>query len=205
MSTWSDYLNSKSAFVFELDDVLYPEKDYLLQVYYLFAQFMEYGEQVSASEMVPFMQQVYQTEGADEVFGKTAARFGLPEKYRLNFELLMHSAKLPLKLLLFQEILQFLQTVVVERKHIFLFTNGDASTQLNKIRQVEWHGLEQYLKVYFAAESELKPSPAGLLQILDEHQLDRADVLLVGRNEADRICAEQAGVDFLNVEKLLLT
>ncbi|RYY34080.1 MAG: haloacid dehalogenase, partial [Sphingobacteriaceae bacterium] len=34
---YSDIDPRKQAFVFELDNVLYPEKDYLFQVYYLFA------------------------------------------------------------------------------------------------------------------------------------------------------------------------
>ena len=37
---YSDIDNRKTAFIFELDNVLYPEKDYLFQVYYLFARFI---------------------------------------------------------------------------------------------------------------------------------------------------------------------
>ena len=44
MFTYTDIDARKKAFVFELDNVLYPEKDYLLQVYYLFASFLEYSE-----------------------------------------------------------------------------------------------------------------------------------------------------------------
>ena len=45
---YQEHINTKQAFVFGLDDVLYPVKDYQLQVYYLFAQFIEYGEQIDA-------------------------------------------------------------------------------------------------------------------------------------------------------------
>lgn len=40
-----ELVKDKQIVIFELDNVLYPEKDYLLQVYYLFAQFIEYSEQ----------------------------------------------------------------------------------------------------------------------------------------------------------------
>ena len=33
---YSDIDPRKAAFIFEMDNVLYPEKDYLYQVYYLF-------------------------------------------------------------------------------------------------------------------------------------------------------------------------
>ena len=44
MLNYTNIPASKKAFIFELDNVLYPEKDYLLQVYYLFASFLEYTE-----------------------------------------------------------------------------------------------------------------------------------------------------------------
>jgi phosphoglycolate phosphatase-like HAD superfamily hydrolase len=198
------YLKDKQAFVFELDDVLYPQKDYLLQVYYLFAQFIEYAEQISADEILKSMQQTYVATGSEDIFEKTAAQFDIPLKYKVNFDLLFLSARLPLKLLMFNEMLSLLQEITVERKHIFIFTNGDPMMQLNKIKQMEWHGLENYLTVYFAAESAFKPSPAGIQMILDKHGLKKADVLMIGKLKLDEECAINAGVDYLNVDKLLV-
>ena len=45
---YSDIDQRKTAFILELDNVLYPEKDYLFQVYYLFAAMLEYIEQLDA-------------------------------------------------------------------------------------------------------------------------------------------------------------
>ena len=39
-----DRYPSKTAFIFELDNVIFPAKDYDLQVYYLFGQFMEFTQ-----------------------------------------------------------------------------------------------------------------------------------------------------------------
>jgi FMN phosphatase YigB (HAD superfamily) len=199
------YLNNKQAFVFELDDVLYPQKDYLLQVYYLFAQFIEYAEQISADEILKSMQQTYVATGSEDIFEKTAAQFDIPLKYKVNFDLLFLSARLPLKLLMFNEMLSLLQEITVERKQIFIFTNGDPMMQLNKIKQMEWHGLENYLTVYFAAETALKPSPEGIQLILDKHSLKKEDVLMIGKIKPDEDCAINAGVDYLNVDKLLVS
>jgi len=199
-----DYIHTKKAFVFELDDVLYPRKDYLLQVYYLFAQFMEYGEQMNAETVLKSMRETYLKEGPDTVFEKTAKVFGIPEKYTLNFDLLLSNARLPLKLLLFDEMLKLIQELVLERKQIFLFIDGPPEMQLNKIRQIEWHGLENYLEVHFAAESAAKPSAKGLQLIAEKHNLKKADILMVGRSETDRLCAKNTGIDFFNIDKLLL-
>ena len=196
-------LEEKQAFVFELDNVLYPEKDYLLQVYYLFAQFIEYGEQLNATEILQFMQEKYLAEGPEEIFAQTAAKFNIPLKYQVNFDLLLQNARLPLKLLIFNKVLNYLQEIVSKGKQVFLFVDGDPAIQLNKIRQMEWNGLEQNLVVYFAAETAAKPSAAGLELILEKHGLEREELLFIGQEGLDRECALNAKIDFFAVEKLL--
>ncbi|MDO7743618.1 MAG: haloacid dehalogenase, partial [Pedobacter sp.] len=148
----NEYINAHDAFIFELDDVIYPEKDYLLQVYYLFAQFMEYTEQTDGSQMIRFMQDTYAREGEAGLFAKTAVHFNLPEKYQSNYDLLHQNARLPLKLLLFAPVLAFMPEVIAAGKRLFLLTDGDPDMQLNKIKQLEWNGIEKYMAVYFTEE-----------------------------------------------------
>lgn len=194
------YLKEKEAFIFELDDVIYPEKDYLLQVYYLFAQFIEYGEQLSATDILKFMQATYLEEGAADLFAKTAAKFKIPDKYEVNFNMLLLSVRLPLKLLIYDEVLRFLQEIVVERKLIFLLTAGSPVMQLNKIKQTEWDGLEKYLTVYFTEELKETGDPLGF--IVEKHRLDREKALFIGRSEFARISAANVKICYLPVEEL---
>ncbi|MGF1926134.1 MAG: haloacid dehalogenase, partial [Bacteroidia bacterium] len=114
------YITEKRAFIFGLDNILFPEKDYLLQVYYLFSEFMEYTEQLNAKEMTSFMQEMYVKQGSNSIFEKTASKFDIPSKYKSNFEMLHENARLPLKLLLYQKILDLLQEITIERKEIYL-------------------------------------------------------------------------------------
>ena len=201
---FEEYLAENQAFIFELDNVIYPKKDYLLQVYYLFAQFMEYDAQISALEIVEFMKEAYFSAGEEEIFYKTAEAFKMHKKYEVNFKLLMHSAKLPLKLLIFKDVLSLLMEMVSKEKQIFLFTDGDPGMQLNKIKQMDWQGLEKYLTVYFSSETEPKPSPVGLIQLISKHQLRHEEVLMIGTAINDEVSAAHASIKFLNVNKLLL-
>ncbi|WP_316821185.1 HAD hydrolase-like protein [Pedobacter gandavensis] len=196
-------LKEKQAFVFELDNVVYPEKDYLLQVYYLFAQFIEYGEQLNGSDIVKYMQEQYLAHGPEGLFEKTAAEFKIPEKYKMNFDLLMQNAKLPLKLLIFSKVLTFLQEIVAAGKQVFLFVDGDAIMQLNKIRQIEWNGLEKNLIVYFSEESEPKPGTKGLSLIMERHQLSPEQVLMIGIKAEDEEAAKNLKIEYLSVDLLL--
>jgi len=200
---YSDIDKRKSAFIFELDNVLYPEKDYLYQVYYLFANLMEYTELFDAQAMIGLMTSTYEKEGASAVFDRIKKKFHLDEKYRLSLENLMLTAKLPLKLLLYKNMLELLQDIVVDRKKLFIITNGNPEQQLNKIKQTEWHGLEKYLVCYFADETTPKPEPDIIHLILKEHNLQRRNILMVENSEADRLCAQATGIDYLSVEEFL--
>ncbi len=95
----------KTAFIFELDDVLYPEKDYLYQVYYLFASLLEYTELIDAKETTNLLINTYISEGKDCVFDRVKERFNINEKHRQNLNNLLINAKLPLKLLLYKKML----------------------------------------------------------------------------------------------------
>lgn len=182
----------KKAFVFELDDVLFPKQDYLLQVYYLFTAFLEHAKQLNSKQTLSLMTEIYRQQGEDAVFTGVKTAFGLDENYRENFDRLLMTARLPLKLLLYKQILELLQQIVVDRKQIFILTNGNLKQQLNKIRQVEWNGLEKYLICYFAEETKPKPEPDSLHHILAEHKLQRRDLIMVGNSTADELCAQAA-------------
>lgn len=197
-----EYIKNYQSFIFDLDNVIYPERDYLLQVYYLFAQFMEYTEQLNAQEIVNFMKMEYEQAGAARIFEKTAAAFGIADQYKDNFDLLHKNARLPLKLILFEPVMQFMQNLVVDRKQLFLLVSGDPEQQMNKIRQVEWVGLEQYLRVYFCDEMEPKPSSKSLEHLVEQHKLNIEETLLIGLNDIDEQLAGSLGVKYLNVNKL---
>ncbi|SDS79960.1 haloacid dehalogenase superfamily, subfamily IA, variant 3 with third motif having DD or ED [Mucilaginibacter mallensis] len=200
---YTDIDKRKTAFIFELDNVLYPEKDYLYQVYYLFANLIEYTELHDAKAVLGLMTSTYENEGKDKVFDHIKERFHLDEKYRASLDNQMLTAKLPLKLLLFKNMLELMQDIVVDRKKIFIVTNGKPEQQLNKIKQTEWHGLEKYLVCYFADETTPKPEPDIVHLLLKEHNLQRRDILMIENAEEDRLCAQACGIDYLNAEQFL--
>jgi len=196
---YSDINSRIKAFVFELDNVLYPEKDYLYQVYYLFAGYLEYTELLDAKVLVSLMVNTHEQSGAAAVFNTLKERFKLDEKYRFNFEHLHTAAQVPLMLFIYPKMLTLLQDIVVDRKQIFILTNGKPQQQLNKIKHIDWQGLEKYLTCYFADEIAPKPEPDALHMMIDKHHLQRREILMIGASQNDELCAEAAGVDYLSV------
>jgi len=200
MLKYQDIPNHKNALIFELDDVLIPQKDYDLQVYYLFANFIEYLEAFPpAQEMLAFMAKRYEINGQWLMFEETAKTFGLDAKYQENFNLLFTNAKLTLKLLLYKETLELLQELTINRKQIYLLTSGNPQQQLNKITQTEWHGLDKYLKVYFADEFGPKLSLVALEYLIEENDLNRDEMMIISNHITDEELAKQAKIDFMGI------
>jgi len=196
---YSDIDKRKTAFIFELDNVLYPEKDYLYQVYYLFSALLEYTEFIDAKVATDTLIDAYNKEGKDFAFDRLKEKFNLSERFRYSLNNLLLTAKLPLKLLIYQNMLNLLQEIVIDRKKVFIVTNGNPVQQLNKIKQTEWHGLEEYLTCYFAEETTPKPEPDVVDLLIKDYNLRRRDVVMIENSEIDRLCAEKSGIDAINV------
>ena len=99
--------------------------------------------------------------------------------------------------------LSFMQEVVLDRKKLFIVTNGNPQQQLNKLRQIEWHGLEPYLTCYFAEETLPKPEPDALHLLMKDHNLERRDLLMIENSETDRLCAQATGIDYVNAAEII--
>ncbi|HEY0055167.1 MAG TPA: HAD hydrolase-like protein [Pedobacter sp.] len=201
---YADIDPAKRAFIFELDNVLFPKKDYDLQVYYLFAAFLEFQEAFPpASELVSFLKKAYENHGTGRIFEKAQEVFGFDAKYKENFERLHREARLPLKLLLFQNVLTLLQEMVIDRKQLFIVTGGNTEQQLNKIKQIEWHGLEKYLKVYFADEIRPKPDIDVITHIMKENGLKSGEILLFRNESDDKEFASAAKIDYIAIQHFI--
>lgn len=146
----------KSVYAFELDEVLYPKRDYLLQVYYLFSNFVEFTEaNVLGEAIVVYMKEIYEQLGEDAVLKKTLENFNLPNSYTENFERLRANAHLPLKLFLKPEAKLQLKRLFEAGKQLAILTEGNPIEQLNKLKHIDWeelHTVLATLRVFFSDE-----------------------------------------------------
>lgn len=204
MLKFKDLDPNKKAFIFGLDNILYPEQDYLLQVYYLFSNFIDFTEGFPPSgDLTEFFKNAYLHHGDDGIYDRVKQAFGIDEKYRDNFTRLYSTARLPLKLLLFSNVLTLLQDIIVERKEIIILTNGQPEVQINKIMQTEWNGLEKYLKVYYVKEIESKLNSDPISYILKDLDLKEKDVLIIGPEETDKEFTMSNSIDYLKINEFI--
>lgn len=165
----------KELYLFDLDNVLFPRRDYMVQVYYLFASFYEFTEgTVLANDMARFMTKVHDIHGEGQVYLATKAMYNLDDKYWENFERLKANAQLPLKLELFPQIKDFLLDINQVGRKIAILTKGNPVEQLNKMKFLDWEELnflKDTIKVYFYDELKFrKLNPITF--IAEEYRLD---------------------------------
>ncbi|PRD49075.1 HAD family hydrolase [Sphingobacterium haloxyli] len=182
MMSNSDFSLDKSVYVFEIDDVLYPKRDYLLQIYYLFSNFVEYTEgRALSADIVHFMKEALETVGEKAVLQKTILHFGLNEGYCENFERLKANAHLPLKLFLNDDIKTLLLSLFEKEKNVGILTNGNPVEQLNKLKHIDWQELSAFLpslKVFFIRELEFRNiNPIDYL--MGEYQVSTEEIQVV--------------------------
>lgn len=193
----------KKAVIFDFDDVLYPQRDFLLQVYYLFAHFVEFenGEAL-AEELIQTFKSEYESSGAEGIFDRVQVTFPIIAEFFENFERLHHQAQLPLKLHLYPGMENLLRELVRDHKFILILTGGDPLGQLNKIKQVDWKGLEHHLKVYF--EDELKFTQSEPIEFISsELNLSPSDMSYMGLSSAVLKSARKLGVEIWSGEELV--
>ncbi|MCT1531146.1 HAD hydrolase-like protein [Sphingobacterium daejeonense] len=172
----------KKLYLFEVDDVLIPKKDYLLQIYYLFAQFVEFTEGKSmATDMVSFMKDVYLEKGEDAVYEMTSERFGFSNDYKENFERLMVNGHLPLKLYLFNEIKLLFASILERGSSIAILTKGNPALQLNKVKHIDWQGFDKNVKIYFIDELSFR-NIEPFSYIASENQITESDLIFIQDN-----------------------
>ncbi len=196
-------VEKKKAFVFDLDNTLYPEKDYLYQIYYMVGQFIEYQETFDHQIITKYLIDEFEKNGRAHIFDKLIEQFNLKKEYVDNCIRLLRTARLPLKLLLFKEAEWMLNELKEKQKFIFILTNGAPEQQYNKITQIEWNGLQKHIMCYYANEIVPKPAPDGLQKIMTDHQLSTEDLVLIGDADIDENCAKAAGVDFVYINELV--
>lgn len=172
----------KSVYVFAIDDVLYPKRDYLLQVYYLFANFVEFTEgKPVAKELLAYMKYTYEREGEAGLLAKTLAAFELPEAYVANYERLEANAQLPLKLILIDKTKDLLEALFAAEKKFAILTDGNPVEELNKLKHIDWEDLtaiKNQLKVFFTKELDFRGIDA-IAFIAESFAVESAEIQFV--------------------------
>ncbi len=192
-----------SLFIFDLDNTIYNEEDYLFQGYKVICDRYSGKEPgQDKKSLFDLMIKIYYQEGRDKLFDRFLETTGSDKSYIDLFLKILRTFKPEKPILINKTVLEFLHLLAEKKKNIFVLTNGNPQQQRNKIRHIEWQGLDKYISFIFAEEIARKPSPAGVSHILKTSGIGNGSAIFIGDKETDRICAEDGGVRYLDIREL---
>jgi FMN phosphatase YigB (HAD superfamily) len=192
-----------SLFIFDLDNTIYKEEDYLFLAYMAIAgKFAGILPSTKKEQLFKMMKDLHQKQGPDKLFNKFLMAVDLDNSYLPECIEILRSFVPENPIEIDKKINNILSCLKGMSKKIFVLTNGNVDQQRNKIHHINWEGMEKYISFVFANEIEPKPSPAGVNYILKVSGIEKEKAIFIGDSETDRICALNSGVQFLNIHFL---
>ena len=181
-------------YVFDLDDTLYRETDYLFAAYRRIGEFLASGDAGRAREYTRFLCDSFVSDGRQGLFQRLLDRYQLKVPVEQLLDVL-RSTDCPLEL--FATMRAVLDELVQSGKHVAVLTNGNLRQQQQKITNLKFAQLYPGIEIVYAATIASKPSPAAVLQLMAAYHTEAAQTIIIGDSETDRQTALNAGIDYI--------
>lgn len=184
-------------YVYDLDDTLYRETDYLFAAYVRIAAACT-ADKVEQETYINYLCESFAEEGRQGLFQRFQTKYGVKLSLDEMLHILRHT-QCPLRLFETRE--QEIKELLYRGKKVAVVTNGNPEQQRQKVRNLGLKELFPQIEVVYAADIESKPSPRVVNDLLSAYQTDRSDVLLIGDSETDRLTASNAGIDYRSINE----
>jgi len=203
ISSISDFY-SFSLFIFDLDNTIYKEEDYLFQAYKAIAEkFAKNVSSKSEQDLFQTIKDIYRIRGREKLFDNFLETIKLDNSFIPVCMHILRSFNPSKTIEIDKTVKVILSTLKNQEKAVFVLTNGNVEQQKNKIKNINWTGLDSYLQIVFANDIEPKPSSAGIEYILNISKTDKNKAIFIGDSEVDQVCAKNSGIVFINVNNLI--
>ncbi len=199
--------------IFDLDDTLYLEIDYFKEAFQAISTHFEENSSVNAIEIAHFLTTTFIENGRQNLFNQCFNRYFshenaqntegvVSEDFFVNTCLtILRTVKIKDKIALFPYVYTVLPQLLLEKKQIFVVTNGNVQQQKNKIQYLDWQNLDTQITFVFANEYAPKPSPKVFSDFLvPNFNLKNKRMLFIGDAETDAQFSQNIGADFLHVD-----
>ncbi|GIK22983.1 MAG: haloacid dehalogenase [Ignavibacteriota bacterium] len=200
--------NKYDSIIFDLDDTIYPEIEYLKLAYKYVACQICLVEKLHfnlSDEIQNYLIETFIKNGRLGLFQKLINNFNLKRISIEEMVSFLHSV--PLKensIKVFPQI-RSLITNHLNKKQKIILTNGNPYQQINKFYALDIPCKNDF-KLFFASKSGKaleKPNPFYAEKIIKEFSLDKSKVIYIGDSFIDFITAKNANIKFLDVSFIL--
>lgn len=189
---WSKY----KLVIFDLDNTLYRETDYLFAAYERIGNHLAGGNHVRAMEYSHFLCRSFVEEGRKELFQRLIAKYELLTPID---ELLSILRQTECSLELYPQMKQCIASILAQQIEVAVLTNGQVVQQKQKVANLRLQELFPEIQVLYAAEIAPKPSPLAVEQLVHEKGVTKKQTVLIGDSEVDKQTALNAGIEYIDV------
>jgi HAD superfamily hydrolase (TIGR01549 family) len=194
-----------SLFIFDLDNTIYNEEDYLFQAYKAISQKLEeFTNRHNKNDLFVLIMDIYRKKGREKLFDKFLAGSGLDSGYLPVCLKILRTFNPDKQIEINPKMEKILWSLLEKQKQIFVLTNGNPDQQRNKIRNIQWKGIDEKITFIFANEIEPKPSPEGIRHILKLTGIEKDKTILIGDSEVDLECASRGEIRFVSIADLAI-
>lgn len=189
---WSKY----KLVIFDLDNTLYRETDYLFAAYERIGNHLAGGNYARAMEYSHFLCRSFVEEGRKELFQRLIAKYELVTPID---ELLSILWQTECSLELYPQMKQCIASLLAQQIEVAVLTNGQVVQQKQKVANLRLQELFPEIQVLYAAEIAAKPSPLAVEQLVHEKGVTKKQTVLIGDSEVDKQTALNAGIEYIDV------
>jgi len=184
--------------LFDLDDTLYPEKQYIFQGFWAVAQFLQSKYELSGVKIYLEFVSIFR-EGSNKVFDNFLYGENITEN-SLKLVNIYRNAKR--KLSLYPDVLRSLKSLRDFGNKLVLVTNGRSEIQKEKIKILK---IEKYFDDVFVLDDfgkeYWKPSVLIFNKIYNEYKGNLIDYLFIGNGQEDLEFSRHTKIKFIFVDR----
>jgi FMN phosphatase YigB (HAD superfamily) len=196
----SDAVSQAELVVFDLDDTLVDEGVWLNAAYAAISRIAAPEDDRTAAKIAQSLSAGRLSHGRAGLFERVRSDFPMARGDTSSWLAAMRNTEVRGGLEIVPWALSLCETF--PDKQLAILTNGNATQQRNKYRQLVPCGARNRFRLYCASDLEPKPSPSSLLTILSDFECIPEDAVFLGDHPTDRECADRAGVPFLRAPLL---
>lgn len=179
--------------LFDLDNTLYAEKDYLHAAYRAIGEHLHrHNPLLSSEEISNYLMSTFEQKGREGLFDECLRKFEITKIAVPELLTVMRTVRIEPQLQLYPQAQEML-IQALHRCKVFIITNGNVEQQENKVNQIDWCGLRKHIDVLYANSIAAKPSPASFLSLQIPAHLK---CIYIGDSEVDQLFARHCQIDF---------
>ena len=189
--------------VFDLDNTLYNEIDYLKVTYSQISKDVKrLNICLDDNELSNFLVNTFLTQGREKLFQKFITKFGIKNYDLEKFLNVIRNVQIePCSI----KIKPFLENFIKKNIYNYYFviaTNGNPDQQKNKLKSINIPHLDLFRIIYCntLGKDKNKPSPTFINQIVYDYHIRKDSVILIGDSKFDKLAAQNGKIHYLNID-----